>query len=535
MSNNKTKIFPWTSVVNTPTTLSGYGIINDVTDIDSNQTITGVKTFSASPFVPSPTQSNHAATKGYVDAVSEGLRIHESVHVILTQSLETITGGSVTYDNANFGVGASLTCSNPFVNLGGDSDITTGSRLVVAGQSNAAHNGIYTYTSSTRLTRATDFDSPGEMTGGDFIFVTHGTQYANTGWVLSEAVTAVGTSPVIFLQFSGTGTYIAGYGLNRVGAEFSVNGIDGQIAVNANGVGLATSGVNIGTYKSVTVDTYGRVVAASNPTTLLGYGITDATSTSTFTGHTGDATVHLTSSQNALLDGINYTTITADKINYLSTVSSNIQTQLDDKISTSTFTGHTGDATVHLTSSQNALLDGITVTADKINYLSTVSSNIQTQLDGKSSTSHDHDVATTSVAGFMTATQVTKLNGIASGAQVNVKPNWTATSGDAQILNKPATLNIDQTGTARILILSDNTQYIRCKNTSSTTITVPAESSVTWPADAIIFFRRDTGAGPISLIAPVGVTINGQAIALTIDQGYNFGLKKVGTNVWDVI
>jgi hypothetical protein len=31
-----------------------------------------------------------------------------------------------------------------------------------------------------------------------------------------------------------------------------------------------------GTYKSVTVDTYGRVTAGSNPTTLAGYGITDA-------------------------------------------------------------------------------------------------------------------------------------------------------------------------------------------------------------------------------------------------------------------
>lgn len=39
---------------------------------------------------------------------------------------------------------------------------------------------------------------------------------------------------------------------------------------------LATSGVAAGTYKSVTVDTYGRVTAGTNPTTLSGYGITDA-------------------------------------------------------------------------------------------------------------------------------------------------------------------------------------------------------------------------------------------------------------------
>ena len=41
---------------------------------------------------------------------------------------------------------------------------------------------------------------------------------------------------------------------------------------------LPTSGVTAGTYKSVAVDQYGRVTAGSNPTTLEGYGITDAAS-----------------------------------------------------------------------------------------------------------------------------------------------------------------------------------------------------------------------------------------------------------------
>lgn len=55
-------------------------------------------------------------------------------------------------------------------------------------------------------------------------------------------------------------TYSAGTGLSLSSTTFS----------------LATSGVTAGTYKSVTVDAYGRVTAGSNPTTLAGYGITDA-------------------------------------------------------------------------------------------------------------------------------------------------------------------------------------------------------------------------------------------------------------------
>jgi hypothetical protein len=44
---------------------------------------------------------------------------------------------------------------------------------------------------------------------------------------------------------------------------------------------LANSGATAGTYRSVTVDAKGRVTAGTNPTTLSGYGITDALSNST--------------------------------------------------------------------------------------------------------------------------------------------------------------------------------------------------------------------------------------------------------------
>jgi len=62
-----------------------------------------------------------------------------------------------------------------------------------------------------------------------------------------------------------------------------------------------------------------------------------------------------------------------------------------------------------------------------------------------------NDPATVSNDGYMTQAQASKLDGIAAGAEVNVNADWSAGSGDAQILNKPtlggaAALNVGTTG-----------------------------------------------------------------------------------------
>ena len=51
--------------------------------------------------------------------------------------------------------------------------------------------------------------------------------------------------------------------------------LDG-IATGANNYSHPNSGVTAGTYKSVTVNAQGHVIAGTNPTTIAGYGITDA-------------------------------------------------------------------------------------------------------------------------------------------------------------------------------------------------------------------------------------------------------------------
>ena len=57
--------------------------------------------------------------------------------------------------------------------------------------------------------------------------------------------------------------------------------------------------------------------------------------------------------------------------------------------------------------------------------------------DGNNTLTISIATATTSTSGIMSNADKTKLEGIAANAEVNVNADWDATSGDAQILNKP--------------------------------------------------------------------------------------------------
>jgi hypothetical protein len=188
-----------------------------------------------------PTDARDAANKQYVDAVAEGLHVHAPAKLLASADL----GG--TYDNGVSGVGAFLDLSAaPVASIDGVSSFSVGDRIIVAFQNGSnldAENGIYYIADSAdidgngdiiKLTRALDFNTPSEMAGGDFIFVQSGSQYASTGWVMSETVATVGTTPVKFVQFSGAGTYSAGDALDLTGTEFSVRVDNTTIVVNAN-------------------------------------------------------------------------------------------------------------------------------------------------------------------------------------------------------------------------------------------------------------------------------------------------------------
>lgn len=203
-----------------------------------------------------PTNAQDAATKAYVDAARSGLDVKASVRATTTANITL--SGTQTVDGVA---------------------LIAGDRVLVKNQSTASQNGIYVVAAGS-WARATDADSDTEVTPGMFTFIEEGTDNGDSGWVLStNSSITLGTTSLTFAQFSGAGSVTAGDGLTKDGNTLNVvTASSSRIAVNADSIDLASGVVTIGTYKSVTVDTYGRVTAGTNPTTLSGYGITDALS-----------------------------------------------------------------------------------------------------------------------------------------------------------------------------------------------------------------------------------------------------------------
>ena len=301
----------WTSVTGKPTTLSGYGITDALAL--AGGTLTGALTLAADP-----TTALQAVTKQYVDNAITGLDFKQSVRVTTTANITL--SGTQTIDGVA---------------------LIAGDRVLVKDQTTSNQNGIYVVAAGS-WSRASDSDnSPaGEVSAGMYAFIEEGTTYASSGWVLATAnPITLGTTNLAFQQFNGLGQLTAGTGLTKTGSTLSITAsgvtagtyssmtVDttgrvtagtnpGYITANQNitvtgdvtGSGttsmaltLAASGVTAGTYNNsstavspITVDAKGRVTAigtavtvtpawtsvSGKPTTLSGFGITDALSTS---------------------------------------------------------------------------------------------------------------------------------------------------------------------------------------------------------------------------------------------------------------
>lgn len=178
-----------------------------------------------------------------------------------------------------------------------------------------------------------------------------------------------------------------------------------------------------------------------------------------------------------IYDGANWlpfsggATPTADDISYDNTDSgltaSNVQDAIDEVVT-------------DVSGKQDTLTAGSNITIDANNEIS--------------ATDTTYSDATTSASGLMSSTDKTKLNGIESGAEVNVQSDWNAISGDEFIKNKPTipTKTSDLTNDSFILDDSIGQTIPTNEVPSSTALTTLGSfrlpSGGIWFIQAVCFF-----------------------------------------------
>ena len=205
-----------------------------------------------------PSSNNDAATKQYVDTmISSGISYHQPVDVATTTTLQIATSGTTSYNSPNGaanGIGAYISTTGTFLNIDGANVQTVGTRILVKNESNAAWNGIYTYSNSTAITRSTDADEYGpdstsQLSINDYFFTTGGVVNEGTSFIVSAPTGAItfGTSNIVFSTFSSSQVYDAGTGLTLTGTTFSVNASQTQVTAVGTLTSLSVSGnANVG-------------------------------------------------------------------------------------------------------------------------------------------------------------------------------------------------------------------------------------------------------------------------------------------------
>jgi hypothetical protein len=177
--------------------------------------------------VATPTDAAHIATKGYVDAARQGLDVKQSVRAATT---------------APINLASELEAGDTI-----DTNVTlvAGDRVLVKDQSTASENGIYVVQSSGAAVRSSDANGTadtGELKPGTFTFVEEGTANSDKGFVVSTNGTiTVGSSSIIWTQFSGAGSFTAGDGLSQSGNTINVNVVADRTAITGDAVDIAST------------------------------------------------------------------------------------------------------------------------------------------------------------------------------------------------------------------------------------------------------------------------------------------------------
>jgi hypothetical protein len=417
-----------------------------------------------------PSSAQDAATKSYVDASRMGIDFKESVRVATTANIATIAGGAPsTVDGIS---------------------LVTNDRVLVKNQTTTSQNGIYKVDtvgtgSNGSWSRTSDADgSPaGELSSGAFVYIEEGTANAQDQYVITTTGTiTVGTTGITWGLYSGAGKVTAGAGLSKNKDTLAVSLAGSSGLETTSGLALTNTGVSAGSYQSVTVDVKGRVTAGTNPTTLAGYGITDAqASDATLTALAGVTTASDQVIYATGVDTFATTSLTSTARSLLDDASTSaMRTTLGVAIGTDV-QGY--DATL-------AALAGVTTAADKVIYASGVDTFLTTDLTATARTLLD-DTSTSAMRTTL---------GVAIGTDVQA-------------------YNAALASIAGLTTVADRMIYTTAANTYAVTTITSFGRSLVDDADASAG-RTTLGLGTIATQNASGVSITGGTIdGITIDGG----------------
>ena len=239
LGSTTTDIAGITSLVVDDITINGQTISTTASNknIELSPHSTGTVTVPAGYKDRAGFTDNSLANKAYVDSVSQGLDVKNSVEAATTANL------SATYSNGTAGVGATLTFGTAVTTLDGYT-LVNGDRILVKDQTNAFENGIYTRTSSTVFTRAIDADTSSDLSGGVFVFVEQGTLNGDNGYVFTHnGAPTIGTTNLPVSQFSGAGQITAGAALTKTGNQLDVAVDNSSIEITGDALNVKALGI----------------------------------------------------------------------------------------------------------------------------------------------------------------------------------------------------------------------------------------------------------------------------------------------------
>jgi len=233
-------------------TLSGGTLASGVTasSLTSLGTIASL-VVTAGTISTTPSGSTDIANKSYVDTVAQGLDTKASV--VAATTVNITLSGTQTVD------GIALIAAD---------------RCLVKNQTLPQNNGIYDVAAGA-WTRSSDMNTWAQVPGA-YVFVETGTTLADTGWVCtSDAGGTLGTTAIVWAQFSGAGSGVSSLnfgttGLTPATATTGAVTVAGTLAIangGTNGTATPTSnGIVYGTGTTIAytaAGTTGQVLQAN--------------------------------------------------------------------------------------------------------------------------------------------------------------------------------------------------------------------------------------------------------------------------------